>query len=433
MDGYELVALLRTGGQGEVWRAVDDDGAEVAVKVMQLARGLDNEQPEREARRFQREIAAQSELSHDGIVPVLASGVEGDRPWYAMPLADGSLRDLFVLNTSGLEETEAVRVFGAILEAVVFAHREGAIHRDLKPENVLMFGDRPRLSDFGLVRRLHSGSSTITFADGLGSTKYAAPEQLEDGHIVDERADIYSLGCILFEMLTGRPFFPHRNLQLAPQKFRSIIHKATELDQEHRFASSMEMSRAFRMTATDLQRLQSASSRASALIGPMETGRSTPADVAALAQILIEHSDDPQLLLYTFGRSLPVVVELLVAHEPAALKPILRSFTELAEHESFDWDYVDVLGRFMCAAIRATPDVDNRIVLFRGLLRVAHSHNRYRVRTMWIKAAQGAMTDPTFVPVIADVIHSNPECKDFLRAEMLVESLPPVVADELAA
>jgi hypothetical protein len=434
MRGYTLIALLKTGGQGEVWRAERPDGSEVAVKVIKVAKGFDDADAEREHKRFVREIKTQSVLSHPGIVEVLESGEEDERPWYSMPLASGSLRDLLVMNPGGMEESEVVRIFSAVLDAVVYSHREGAIHRDLKPENVLMFQDVPRLSDYGLVRRLHSGSSTITIADGLGSTKYAAPEQLEEGHDVGERADVYSLGCILFEMLTGRAFFPQRNLQLAPQKFRGIIHKSTELDAAARYSSSVEMSRALKMAAEDMERLQSPSTRAEALILPIASGTFEATDVSALAQILIQYSDDAHLYHYTLPGAGVGVVTALAQREPTSFKQIVRAFDTLTRDvTNFDWDHIDILGRFMCSAIRATENVDDRILLFRCLLEVAARYNRFRVRTMWIKAAHDVLQDPTFAPIIADILHQCPEGRVFLRDEMSPTSVPPIVAEALAA
>ena len=434
MNGFKLEGLLKTGGQGEVWRATHDSHGEVAVKVLQVARGIDGEQATRELKRFLREIDTQSVLNHNGIVAVLDHGEADGRPWYAMRLAEGSLRDLLVMNPGGMPEDQSIVLFADVLEAVVFAHREGAIHRDIKPENILLYGDNePALSDFGLVRRLHSGSSTITVADGLGSMKYAAPEQLEDGHVVDERADIYSLGCVLFEMLTGRPFFPHRSLQLAPTRFRALIHRATELDQAGRYSSSAEMFRAFKMVAQDVDKMHSPSSRADALIVPISSGKYEATDIAALAQILVEHSDDSHLYLGILGRSPEVVVMQLAGREESAFKEIVKSFSILARGVNLDWDHVDEVGRFLVSATKATEDVESRIILLRTLLDLAQSHNRFRVRTMWINIAHEVMVDPTYAPIVASLVRDMPHCKEFLLGEIQLASLPAMVAEELAA
>jgi len=432
MYGYELTGLLKTGGQGEVWRAIDELGSECAVKVMTIAQGMDAEQSTRERKRFVREIETQKALRHSGIVEVRESGIEADKPWYAMALADGSLRDLLIMNPGGIDELSTVSIFTLVLDAVIFAHREGAVHRDLKPENVLMYSGSPRIADFGLVRRLHSGSSTITLASGLGSMKYAAPEQLDDAHVVTERADIYSLGCILHEMLSGRPLYPFRQLQDAPARFRHIIHKATELDQSKRYASAVEMGRALKLAVENVERLQSPSSRAETLIGAFTDGTATDNDLAALSQVLIQHSDDSQLYLHTLAMIGGTAMKELAIVDPSSFRQIIRALDGLAD-DRFDWEYTDKLGNFLCAMFRATVEVELRALILNRLLVLAHSHNRYRVRTKFIELAHEAMLDPTYTPVVTEIIRMNPECKEFLRAEFIVSSLPAVVAEELAA
>jgi serine/threonine protein kinase len=102
--------------------------------------------------------------------------LEDEKPFYVMPLASGSLRQLLPLYPGGMPEDLAVTMFFSILDAVQFAHTQGVLHRDIKPENVLIFDDEPVIADFGLGLRLQSGSTTITVAHvGLGTIQYSAP------------------------------------------------------------------------------------------------------------------------------------------------------------------------------------------------------------------------------------------------------------------
>jgi eukaryotic-like serine/threonine-protein kinase len=110
-----------------------------------------------------------------------------------MPLARGSLRKLLTKRSVNVDE--AVGIFRQILSGMEFAHSEGVLHRDLKPENVLFIDGRWPIADFGLSRRVLSGSTTITMTNvGMGTWAYGAPEKFLDAHSVDERADIYALG-----------------------------------------------------------------------------------------------------------------------------------------------------------------------------------------------------------------------------------------------
>jgi len=432
MLGYNLIAVMKTGGQGEVWRARDGSGKEFAVKVMTVAHGMSKDQSDRERKRFIREIDTQQTLHHPGIVEVLGSGVKDANPWYSMELADGSLRDLLLMNPGGMDEKHCIAIFTAILDAVVYAHRQKVIHRDLKPENVLMYAGSPRLADFGLVRRLHSGSSTITLASGLGSTKYAAPEQLDDAHIVDQRADFYSLGCILYEMLCGHPLYPYRRVQEALPRYRHIVHKATELDQAKRYASVLEMARAVKIASENIDRLRSPSSRAESLLTPINDGAGTAHDFEALSQLLIEHSDDSHLYLQMLAINGTFAMRRLASSNPSAFNFAMKSLDTHANGQ-FDWDYTDKLGTFLCAMFRATDDIEVRSAALRRVLTLALSHNRYRVRTLFIELATEAMIDETYAPIVADVIRNLPDSKEFLRGEMKIASLPAIVAEELAA
>ena len=194
---YELQGEIGRGGMGRVCRAVHaPTGAVRAVKI--LAGVAD---PER-VLRFRREAEALARLNGRGVVGVHETGVEGHTLWFAMDLmAGGSLRER--LKQGALPWRDAVEIAARIARTLALCHAEGLVHRDLKPDNVL-FGDdgEPRLADFGLV---HQTTSSLTETGTLmGTPAYMAPEQLE-GQAVDGKADVYSLGALLYEMIAGRP------------------------------------------------------------------------------------------------------------------------------------------------------------------------------------------------------------------------------------
>ena len=208
---YEIAAPLGKGGMGEVYRARDTRlGRDVAIKI--LAERLSG-QSEALARLSQ-EAKALAALNHPHILTVFDVGSEGGTAYIVFELLDG--RTLASrLADSALEWPEVRRIALAIAEGLAAAHAKGVIHRDLKPENVFLGSDgKVKLVDFGLARVRPAGTirasddSTRTRATQLGtvmgSLGYMAPEQLR-GRPVDARCDIFSFGCVLFEMLCGRP------------------------------------------------------------------------------------------------------------------------------------------------------------------------------------------------------------------------------------
>ncbi len=204
VDGYRIEARLGSGGMGHVYRAVRDTPAgpePAAVKF--LAAGLAGD-PELH-RRFLREVQLLRGLAHPAIVRVLASGELDGVPWFAMTLVAGpSLRAR--LADGPLAPDEARAVFGRVLAALEHAHAQGVIHRDLKPGNVLLGPEGAVLADFGIAHPGETVAAPLTrlteTAAVLGTLPYMSPEQ-RAGTPLDRRSDLFSVGVMLYEALTG--------------------------------------------------------------------------------------------------------------------------------------------------------------------------------------------------------------------------------------
>ncbi|HEU5041115.1 MAG TPA: protein kinase, partial [Gemmatimonadales bacterium] len=197
---YRLERELRRGGMATVYLVQDQrHGRPVALKLMtpELVAGV-------APRRFLREIQLAARLDHPHILPVYDSGEDAGRLWYVMPYVEsGSLRDR--LRREGrLPVRDAVRIARGIADALEYAHGHDVIHRDIKPENILLAQGHPRLADFGIARAAEAtGGEELTRAGlAVGTPKYMAPEQA-GGEAVDFRSDLYSLACVLYEMLAG--------------------------------------------------------------------------------------------------------------------------------------------------------------------------------------------------------------------------------------
>ncbi len=205
---YTLEALVGAGGMASVYRAVDPHGDPYAVKVLNPARVL----PE-DIKRFQREYRALAKMDHPHIVRVYESGIHGGYPWIAMEYVDGP--DLGAVIETWKQQRPSDRfertdqILRALCGALQYVHDRKLIHRDIKPSNVLLTSDgQPKLSDFGVVKGGQDGSTHITqltMAGRLvGTVAFMAPELIATDDAIDHRADLYSLGAMLYMMLCFR-------------------------------------------------------------------------------------------------------------------------------------------------------------------------------------------------------------------------------------
>src|SRR5262245_7428090 len=209
IGGFRVGTLLARGAMGTVYLAEDADGRPVALKLLLPELVHD----ERFRQRFLRESRLAATLDHPNAVRTLAAGEDGGVLYLAMDYVDGvDLRGL--LRREGrLEPARAVSLVEQVGAALDAAHAAGLVHRDVKPGNVLVAGERAYICDFGLARHVSSVGSLTGDRGFVGTVDYVAPEQIR-GEQVDGRADVYALGCMLFECLAGqRPF--ERETELA--------------------------------------------------------------------------------------------------------------------------------------------------------------------------------------------------------------------------
>ncbi|MDG4666452.1 protein kinase [Mycobacterium sp. 236(2023)] len=257
LDGrYRVDTLIATGGMSGVYRGLDLRlDRPVALKIMDSRYAGD----EHFMTRFQREARAVARLKDPGLVAVYDQGLDGQHPFLVMELVEGgTLREL--LRERGPMPPHAVAaVLRPMLGGLAAAHRAGLVHRDIKPENVLISDDgEVKLADFGLVRAVAEAKITSTSVI-LGTAAYLAPEQVANGE-TDARGDVYAVGILVYELLTGRtPFVgdtalavayqrmdrdvapPSTAIQGVPRQFDELVLCATSRDPDRRFADAAEM------------------------------------------------------------------------------------------------------------------------------------------------------------------------------------------------
>lgn len=288
---YRLGRMLGEGGMGQVFEAVHADlGKRVAIKILHKVFSRTPEARER----FRREARAATRIDHRAVVDVLDFGTSDDgRCFYVMELLEGlSLADLLDLS-SPVELERALELTVQLCDAIQAAHRAGVIHRDLKPENVMICQDsgkeQIKILDFGIARQLDppqntpSGKSLTKPGATLGTPEYMAPEQAA-GQPVDERADIYAVCALLYEMLTGTP--PHTAATPQEVLLRKLQYPAVDITQQR--ADLDPQLSALIMTGLDSspeKRPQKASLIAARLEAILRTMRQAPADAATSAPI----------------------------------------------------------------------------------------------------------------------------------------------------
>ena len=269
---YRVLGLLGEGGMGIVYRAEQKNPKrEVALKVMRPGRLSDEL-----LRRFEYEAAILGRLQHSGIAQIYEAGTHetqhGPFPFFAMELVEGQPLTSYAADNR-LETNERIRLLVEIARAVDHAHCKGVIHRDLKPGNVLVTpSGQPKILDFGVARVTNSDSRASSFTSAgqmLGTPIYMSPEQVRDARNLDARSDVYALGVIAFELLTGRLPYEVRGKSLfevgqciqeqpAPRlgsvrpdlrgDLELVIAKSLEKDRELRYRSAAEL-------AADLERV----------------------------------------------------------------------------------------------------------------------------------------------------------------------------------
>jgi serine/threonine-protein kinase len=210
-ERYEIEAEIGSGGMAIVYRARDKrDGRLVALKVLRATASAGG------AARFRREIALAAALEHPRILPLLDSGECVDRLWYTMPLVAGESLGDRVRRDGSLPIPKAVSILRDIAEALDYAHGRGVVHRDLKPDNVLLAEGRAVIADFGVAKAILTAvfgaagtANEVRTSTGttVGTPTYMSPEQAAGEKSVDYRTDLYALGVIAYELVTGAPPF----------------------------------------------------------------------------------------------------------------------------------------------------------------------------------------------------------------------------------
>jgi serine/threonine-protein kinase len=270
---YQILRELGRGGMGVVYVAKTDSRPEqVALKELVMAAALPESEKVETIERFKREGTAAASLRHPNIVAVYDMGNDGDRYYMAMELVKGRSLGHLLEHRVPMTFQQVIDIGSQICKALDYAHQAGIVHRDIKPDNIQIRGDGSvKLMDFGVARVKSDLPSLTQTGTTLGTIAYISPEQLTDSRNVDGRADLFSLGALLYEMLTYKTPFDAGNLggtilkimNDAPQSLRdinpaipdrleSVIMKALQKEPENRFRRAAEMEYALKQSVKSL-------------------------------------------------------------------------------------------------------------------------------------------------------------------------------------
>src|SRR5437868_1282331 len=272
---YRVERELGRGGMATVYLCTDlRDNNKVAVKVLrhELGSAVVIE-------RFLREIAFASELDHPQIPKVLGSGVIDGLPYYVMTYINGESLKKRIMREAQLAIPDALKIMCDVIEPTAYAHKRGIVHRDLKPDNILIADNGVFVLDFGIARAIiESGGDKLTSTGiGVGTPSYMSPEQALGDRALDVRSDVYSLGCVLYEMLAGIPPFVGPTAQvIISRRFAAPPAHLSEFRDS--VPASLDATVARSLSRTPADRWPSAQSFADALRNPAVVESNAPVE-----------------------------------------------------------------------------------------------------------------------------------------------------------
>lgn len=383
-DDYRAIKSIGEGGFGEVFECISIFSFDnIAIKVLDK-----NSVSQEILSRFEDEIKMQSTLSSNYVVPITDYNLSKDSviQYYCMPLAEKSLDKWLVDyrndNVGMMAQSDVEYYFNQILEAVKDIHNEGIVHRDLKPQNILVYpNERIKISDFGLGKYLDRTRIAYTATGtSMGTAAYAAPEQFQEGNArgVDFRADIYSLGKILYELITyDYPMvIDVEKIQSSPYKL--IIEKSTQYNPEKRYQTIQDFIADFEMFSNKRNLIPTANYTALFLNALMKY-RVTPEDKLLRDMVNYLLTDMENYNLYTTGliKLDNSLLRILYSKYSIEMKIVIETYLDHVENRQHPFSFTDNITNFLLLVIKYQDDskIIRRIIA--TVAQIGYSHNRF--------------------------------------------------------
>ena len=410
--GYNKEALGH-GGFGRVYPAfrLDDtgnrlDSNDYAIKFLKKEWCKSEEV----VARFKREVQLQQEeLDHSRVMPIVARNLSADPPYFVMPRASHDLKKMLERGLSDHRD-EAITIFEDVLDAIAHAHERGVLHRDIKPANVLFVDGVPLVSDFGFGKRMAPDATDLTeTGQWFGSQRYMAPEQMS-AREATAASDVYSLGKVLGELLTGERPEPFQfDSDKMPQEFRYFLNRCCDSDPTKRYGSAREMQEAFRVLTSAAEVVDPPIEGAERLIQEWMIEEEGPdqKQVTDLDAHLHRYESEEEL----YSRVVPRLPPALRTQYMSLLPEGFRRTMEVYDGHidgPLAFSYCDVVADFYSEAWHETTDLALRRLIAARLWRLGPDHNRWHVGTVFASLATG-IEDPSDALLVAEVIRQAPE------------------------
>lgn len=417
----QLISPIGSGGFGTVYEALID-GINDVVAIKQLRNPLS---PDGDLARFRREVKIHAKLKHPNILPILMCDLDCDEPWFASPLAQCTLVD--EIPTIRFQAERLNNLFRQILDAIQYAHEQNVIHRDLKPENILVFqGDNIKIADFGLGKVLDSEtySTTLTHTNQvLGTLHYMAPEQMTNLREVDSRADIYSLGKILYAMLTGDIPFPAVDLDKVDDRYRYIVAKCTDIHRDRRYQTVSDLISDFE-AVVDASRSAANQTRNRQQVVSLLAGMPSETAAGEFLDIFSSNQNDHELYMNYFPSVFRNSLFLLVARD-SRFKHCLEVYDDHISGR-LPFEYCDVVADFYEKVFSEVHDSESRKLVLTRLLEMGISHNRWHVQDVFCRLLS-EIDDFTTAFIAVEILKNHPRQLSILCDNLRSIRLMPMI------
>ncbi|RVH00097.1 serine/threonine protein kinase [Sinorhizobium meliloti] len=388
----QVIKAIGQGGFGNVDLVQDASGVQFARKTFSRNQPLDDSLLENVLKRFAKEVRVQGSISHRNIVPILSSDLSVYPPSYLMPVAAGNLADDIDFDrTLGGNFIAALSDIVAGLDEL---HSMQIYHRDLKPANVLRFpsehGSLYAISDFGLISLRESRLSVLT-RTGMrkGSDYYTAPEITKDLKSASVQSDIYSLGCILHDMVGTEERVPCGEIREAGD-FSPILLGCTRRDPTQRFKSAKAVLDA--ILSIEFAPSTGSSQESIDFIAMLDAPTPAPPESWERLADFVESSNNSGDLLAILGRLQVDRIEHLCSNAPAAASRIGLVFADWIRRTAFNFDYCDALANRLDAFFQL-HDFETKVECLLALLALGTSHNRWYVERKFMQLCGSEMDD----------------------------------------
>lgn len=412
---YQKKDLIGEGGFGEVYkctRVIDN-------KIFAIKVAKDNLTIE-EKKRFVREVRLQAKLNHEFITPIIDYDTKNNLR-FVMPEAAFNLGEII----NDLDEKRIIEMFINISKGISYAHKKGVIHRDLKPANILIYYDEnncliPKVSDFGLSKELNPKTTTITRSDEkFGTIGYMAPEQSNDFKNTDHRADIYSLGKILYRMLAKiEPHFDF-DIKKVPPDFQYIILKACKNEPMERFDTVIKLIKEIESITDNSDINISIQNIRSQVKSMLKNMKFTPNEIEELAKLLLKHINNEELLLNDFPVFYDRILSMLIGQESEIFLHILKKYDELINTQH-PFKYCDTIAGFYENVFYFSEEVEIKSIVLKRLPKLGNDHNRWPVARVYQRILEG-INGRELIPILREIKEKQTSdliwCKNYMSRQ----------------